>query len=78
MKTKHVTKEALVSPLVPALPSSTGHMRLDTDEYDKQVRCVLLQKQEEETSKTIEGRSPKGNNAGKRCDTTRRELLAIV
>lgn len=41
-------KEALVPQPVLVLPDSTGNMMLYKDECDKQVGCVLLQKQDEE------------------------------
>lgn len=59
-------KEALLSPLILALPSSTGYVTLDTDTRDKQILCVLLKKQDDGTTQPIGYWSCLINDAEKR------------
>lgn len=65
-------KGALVLPPVIALPKSSGHKTLDKDACDKQVGCLLLPLQDDETTR------PAGFCSHKHNDTTERECLAIV
>lgn len=75
-------REALVSPPVLALFNSTAQMSLDTDVCDKQCNavacCVLLQKQEDETTLPIGYWSRTFSDSEKKFDFTERECLAIV
>lgn len=74
----NVLEEALASPPILALSNSTGHMKIDTDACNKQVGCVLLQKQEDETTRPIGYWSHSLNDAEKRYDTRPRERPAVV
>lgn len=71
-------KDALVPPPVLALPISSGHVILDTAACDKHVGCMLLQKQEDDTARTIEFWSSTPNNAEKRFGTRPTDCQAIV
>lgn len=71
-------KDALVSWLVLALPNCTGQMTLYTDAGDKQVGCILLQKQEDKTVRLFGYCSCSLNNAEKKHETTQREFLSIA
>lgn len=71
-------KEGLMLPPVQALPHSFGNMTLDTDTYEKQIGCVLLQNQGEETTRSIGYLTHTLDDAIKRKDITQRECLAIV
>lgn len=74
----NVLKEAPVSSSVIALPNSIGHMTLNTDTWDKKVACVLLHKQEDETTRPVGYWSHSLNYAEKSYYTTQRKFFAIV
>lgn len=70
--------DALRSQLVLALPSSTAHMTLDKDACDKQARCILLQKHNDETVLPFGYQRGSPNNAEKRPDNKYSKFLAIA
>lgn len=71
-------KEALILRPVLEFPNAIGHTFFDTDAYIVRVGCVLLQQQEDRTTKPIGYWSRYVTDAELKYDTTEREYLPIV
>lgn len=72
------TQEACTSPLVLALPKHGSLYALDTDGYDRQIRCVLRPDQDEATNCAVGSWFWKLKDKKQKLTTTPCECLAIV
>lgn len=78
LATINAIREALVSSSLLALSNCTVHSMPDTDTYDKQVGCVSLQEETDETTRHIGYWLRSLNNAENIYDTIQRECLVIL
>lgn len=71
-------KAALLKPPMLSLPNANGHLAMATDACNVQIKCVLRQKQADDTLEPIGYRSLSLNEVEWRDGTTQKEGLAIV
>lgn len=70
--------ERLISPPVLALPRFQGQYTVNTDAYDRQIGCVLLQKLPDGHNKQIGYWSSSLTDSERANNTAHRECLPVV
>lgn len=71
-------KKIPANPTILAPPRTIGQYTVDTNEYNSIVGCLLLQKQEDGTSRPIGYWSRTLTSAKQKLGITHKELLAVV
>lgn len=72
------SKEALMRPLVLFSPRTESQYTLDTEANEKQIRCVLLQEQEDSGNRPAGCWSRTLNDEEQKLATKNREWLAVI